>query len=189
MSFTIPGKLNIIEKNGRKGVFTVAELITDVGTFDLKNRILEQFQAGTYDGVFVITRIFTMSVTWKSGTWTKLCADLDWECLRILAQSEEPLPSPVAEIVAEATQEETAEVQAAAPEAPHPTHNQAAVQPGMEDALVSEMEMLEQLIQEGKQVKLDSTLDDRNLFRQLRDRLKEAGYRFNGADQSWYCQA
>jgi hypothetical protein len=41
MSITIAGKLTVIERNGRNGTFTVSELITEIGTFKLKNRVLD----------------------------------------------------------------------------------------------------------------------------------------------------
>ena len=43
MSISIPGTLNVIERQGRKGAFMVAELQTEIGSFDLKHRVLEQF--------------------------------------------------------------------------------------------------------------------------------------------------
>ena len=77
MSISIPGNLNVLERHGRNGAFMVAELQTEIGVFDVKHRVLEQFSEGSYDGVFIITRIFNQAVTWKNGTWTKLCAELD----------------------------------------------------------------------------------------------------------------
>lgn len=180
MSVSIPGTLNIVEKNGRNGVFMVAELVTEIGTFDLKHRILEQFSAGTYDGVFTIVRVFNLGVNWKGGTWTKLCAELDWEDLRVLAQSEETLPSTamaVAEMIVDETHDEPA---------PEITP-QAAVQPVFYDEdLVSDMDQLQQRISDGEPVKLDASMEDRAAFRQLRDELKAAGYRFDGKSQSWF---
>lgn len=191
MSFSIPATLNVIERAGRKGAFMVAELITDIGTFDLKHRVLEQFQEGSYQGVFIITRVYTQSVTWKNGTWTKLCADLDWEALRIMAQSEEAIPSTglaVAEMVAE----ETASVEAETP-APVSQPAAASVQTAPaaigDDDLISDIDTLQLRISLSEPVKLDATMEDRTLFRQLRDELKTHGYRFNAVDQSWILAA
>ena len=108
MSISIPGTLNVIERQGRKGAFMVAELQTEIGSFDLKHRVLEQFSEGAYEGIFIITRIFNQAVSWKNGTWTKLCADLDWEALRIMAQSDEVGTSDslaMAQIMAEAEED------------------------------------------------------------------------------------
>ncbi len=38
MSISIPGTLNVIERQGRKGAFMVAELQTEIGSFDLKHQ-------------------------------------------------------------------------------------------------------------------------------------------------------
>lgn len=186
MSYSIPATLNVIERTGRKGAFMVAELITDIGTFDLKHRVLEQFQEGSYHGVFIITRVYTQSVTWKNGTWTKLCADLDWEALRIMAQSEEAIPSTglaVAEMVAE----ETASIEAESPTpVSQPTAPVQVVSATVgDDDLISDMDTLKLRISLSEPVKLDATMEDRTLFRKLRDELKTQGYRFNAFDQSW----
>lgn len=41
MSISIPGTLNVVERSGRNGIFMVAELQTEIGSFDLKHRVLE----------------------------------------------------------------------------------------------------------------------------------------------------
>ncbi|ATD64974.1 DUF3275 family protein [Neisseria weixii] len=180
MSVSIPATLNVVEKTGRNGVFMAAELITDIGTFDLKHRVLEQFSQGTYRGMFTIIRIFNQSVSWKNGTWTKLCAELDWEALRILAQSDETVPSTamaVAEMVAE-EEAETVTAQITPPQADAPALFD-------EDDLVADMAQLQLKVSRAEPVKLDATMEDRNAFRQLRDELKAHGYRFDGRTQSW----
>ena len=89
MSFSLSGTLNVIERNGRNGPFTVAELNTDVGVFKIKHRVLEQFDQGAYSGVFIVTRIYNQSNFSKGQIWVSLCADLDWDALQIMAQSEQ----------------------------------------------------------------------------------------------------
>lgn len=187
MSFSIPATLNVIERTGRNGAFMVAELITDIGTFDLKHRVLEQFQEGNYQGVFIITRVYTQSVTWKNGTWTKLCADLDWEALRIMAQSEEAIPS-TGLTVAQMVEEETTSAEVVTP-APvvqvQATPVQTALLDMNDENLIADLASLQLKMAHSEPVKLDATMEDRTLFRQLRDELKSNGYRFNALDQSW----
>lgn len=183
MSVTLPATLNVIEKTGRNGVFMAAELITDIGTFDLKHRVLEQFSQGTYSGVFTILRIYNQSVSWKNGTWTKLCAELDWEALRIMAQSEETVPSSamaVAEMVAE---EEAVTTQAAVPAEAVPASAPSIVS---DEDLVSDMAQLQRKLDASESVKLDASMEDRQAFRELRDKLKAHDYRFDGSNQSWH---
>ena len=186
MSISIPGTLNVIERQGRKGAFMVAELQTEIGSFDLKHRVLEQFSEGAYEGIFIITRIFNQAVSWKNGTWTKLCADLDWEALRIMAQSDEVGTSDslaMAQIMAEAEAEEEPK-QETAPAAVVPPRQ---VEAQADDAAVYDLDTLTVLIMDGvPRIRLDATLEDRRLFTELRNALKNAGYRFEGKTQSWY---
>ena len=186
MSISIPGTLNVIERQGRKGAFMVAELQTEIGSFDLKHRVLEQFSEGAYEGIFIITRIFNQAVSWKNGTWTKLCADLDWEALRIMAQSDEVGTSDslaMAQIMAEAEAEEEPK-QETAPAAVVPPRQ---VEAQADDAAVYDLDTLSRLIMDGTpRIRLDATLEDRRLFTELRNALKNAGYRFDGKTQSWY---
>ena len=186
MSISIPGTLNVIERQGRKGAFMVAELQTEIGSFDLKHRVLEQFSEGAYEGIFIITRIFNQAVTWRNGTWTKLCADLDWEALRIMAQSDEVGTSDslaMAQIMAEAEAEEEPK-QETAPAAVVPPRQ---VEAQADDAAVYDLDTLTVLIMDGvPRIRLDATLEDRRLFTELRNALKNAGYRFDGKTQSWH---
>ena len=186
MSISIPGTLNVIERQGRKGAFMVAELQTEIGSFDLKHRVLEQFSEGAYEGIFIITRIFNQAVSWTNGTWTKLCADLDWEALRIMAQSDEVGTSDslaMAQIMAEAEAEEEPK-QETAPAAVVPPRQ---VEAQADDAAVYDLDTLTVLIMDGvPRIRLDATLEDRRLFTELRNALKSAGYRFDGKTQSWY---
>ena len=186
MSISIPGTLNVIERQGRKGAFMVAELQTEIGSFDLKHRVLEQFSEGAYEGIFIINRIFNQAVSWKNGTWTKLCADLDWEALRIMAQSDEVGTSDslaMAQIMAEAEAEEEPK-QETAPAAVVPPRQ---VEAQADDAAVYDLDTLTVLIMDGvPRIRLDATLEDRRLFTELRNALKNAGYRFDGKTQSWY---
>ena len=92
MSFSLPGTLNVIERNGRNGPFTVAELNTDVGVFKIKHRVLEQFDQGAYSGVFIVTRIYNQSNFSKGQIWVSLCADLDWP--KSLAKTKKPTRRP-----------------------------------------------------------------------------------------------
>ncbi len=186
MSISIPGTLNVVERSGRNGIFMVAELQTEIGSFDLKHRVLEQFSEGAYEGIFIITRIFNQAVTWRNGTWTKLCADLDWEALRIMAQSDEVGTSDslaMAQIMAEAEAEEEPK-QETAPAAVVPPRQ---VEAQADDAAVYDLDTLTALIMDGvPRIRLDATLEDRRLFTELRNALKNAGYRFDGKTQSWY---
>ena len=157
--------------------------------FDLKHRVLEQFSEGSYEGIFIITRVFNQAVTWKNGTWTKLCADLDWEALKILAQSDDVGGSDslaVAQLVAEAQDDAVHHHEPAAKQDSSAEANPSSKSSNNDEA-VYDREVLSQLVMSGtKYIKLDATMEDRDLFREFREVLRNAGYRFDGRSQSWF---
>lgn len=192
MSIAILGKLTVIERNGRNGVFTVGELQTSIGAFQIKHRVLDQFPEGSYDGMFYLTRIYNQSNFAKGRIWVSLYADLDWEALQIMAQNQEHEVSESLNIAAE--QEEhlppPSQAEAAVAETvtlPEAASGDDATGTGSEDGLIDSMEQLEQVLAANpSSIHLDASIDDRNLFRQLRLRVKEAGYtHFHAQTQSW----
>lgn len=199
MSITIAGKLTVIERNGRNGTFTVGELITEIGTFKLKNRVLDQFPEGSYEGVFYITRIYNQSNFSKGQVWVSLYADLDWEALQILAQNHQEIDVPAsleASAIIEADAESTtnnshvANPQVDLPLSPvssEPTHSiEQSEFTDSDDGLIDSMEKLQKSLENNAtSIKIDASLDDRNLFRQLRESIKAQGYQFQATTQSW----
>lgn len=179
MSLSVAGSLTVIERSGKHGVFSVGELATEVGTFKIKNRVLEEFTEGSYSGVFLITRIFNQSNASQSGqVWVSLCADLDWAALKIMAQSDEAEVSEMLNISSMMDQVDDSE---------QPNTTEAIPEQKLVDDLIGDLETLQQQIDAGcHSMKLDATLEDRDLFRLLRDTLKKQGYRFDPASQSWY---
>ncbi|WP_416192351.1 DUF3275 family protein [Neisseria sp. CCUG12390] len=191
MSIAIPGKLTVIERNGRNGVFTVGELQTSIGAFQIKHRVLDQFPEGSYDGMFYLTRIYNQSNFAKGRIWVSLYADLDWEALQIMAQNQEHEISESLHIAAEQEEHLPTPNQAEAPAVEPVTVSEAVSGDNgfgsEEDGLIDSMERLEQVLATNpSSIHLDASIDDRNLFRQLRLRVKEAGYTyFHAQTQSW----
>ena len=176
MSINIAGSLQVIVRSGRNGDFTVGELSTEIGKFRIKNPVLDEFEAGSYEGVFLITRIFNITnVTTTGQVWVSLCADLDWEALKIMNQSE-TVESETLETVAMI--EEVVETQ------PEPVSEQETTH---DDDLISDLDALQALLEaNADEIKLDSTLTDRDLFRQLREAIKATEkYRFMANGQKW----
>ena len=123
MSIAIPGKLTVIERNGSRGIFTVGELQTQIGAFQIKHRVLDQFPEGSYDGLFYLTRVYNQSNFAKGRIWVSLYADLDWEQLQIMAQNHVAEVSEslqMAGIAAEQEEETPPPVKPAAPAASVP---------------------------------------------------------------------
>lgn len=176
MSINIAGSLQVIVRSGRNGDFTVGELSTEIGKFRIKNPVLDEFEAGSYEGVFLITRIFNITnVTTTGQVWVSLCADLDWEALKIMNQSEQ-VESETLETVAMI--EEVVETQ------PEPVAQQETTH---DDDLISDPDALQALLDaNADEIKLDSTLTDRDLFRKLRETIKATeNYRFMANGQKW----
>ena len=200
MSIAIPGKLTVIERNGSRGIFTVGELQTQIGAFQIKHRVLDQFPEGSYDGMFYLTRVCNQSDFAKGRIWVSLYADLDWEQLQIMAQNQVAEVSEslqMAGIAAEQEEEELLPVRpAASATAPAPAETAEsvcvsdapdAVPMQKEDDLADSMERLEgMLAAEMPVIRLDPSMDDRNLFRQMREAVKQQGYRFHAPTQSWH---
>ena len=177
MSINIAGSLQVIVRSGRNGDFTVGELSTEIGKFRIKNPVLDEFEAGSYEGVFLITRIFNITnVTTTGQVWVSLCADLDWEALKIMNQSE-TVESETLETVAMI--EEVVETQ------PEPENSEQETT--HDDDLISDLDALQALLDaNADEIKLDSTLTDRDLFRQLREAIKATEkYRFMANGQKW----
>lgn len=191
MSIAIPGKLTVIERNGRNGVFTVGELQTSIGAFQIKHRVLDQFPEGSYDGMFYLTRIYNQSNFAKGRIWVSLYADLDWEALQIMAQNQEHEISESLHIAVEQEEHLPTPNQAETPAVEPVTVSEAVSgdngSGSEEDGLIDSMERLEQVLATNpSSIHLDASIDDRNLFRQLRLRVKEAGYTyFHAQTQSW----
>ncbi|HDP0319698.1 TPA: DUF3275 family protein, partial [Salmonella enterica subsp. enterica serovar Concord] len=75
--FIINGKLVIKTINGRNGAFNVGLLETSIGSFSVKDRELEQYTAGVYQGQFVIGRIFMHAWSYGANSGTEIRARLD----------------------------------------------------------------------------------------------------------------
>lgn len=54
---TIPGTLTIVTLDGRFGPFNTAKLTISIGEFVVKDKELDQYKSGKYQGQFVIDKI------------------------------------------------------------------------------------------------------------------------------------
>lgn len=73
----VTGKLVVRTINGRNGAFNVGLLETAIGSFSVKDRELEQYSAGTYEGQFVIGRIFMHSWSYGANSGSEIRVRLD----------------------------------------------------------------------------------------------------------------
>lgn len=175
MSVQLHGTLNIKAVNGRSGSFCVGELMTDIGSFKIKDAILDQYQPGDYEGNFIVDEIFPSSYTWRGKVWVEVRARLS-----AIHVDAEPV-TPDTEALPESAEPDPADEQ---------HHPEASSAPSSEstpaakpDGALFDAEM-QAMIDAGQPVKLDPTVD-RNHFREQRDALKALGYRFDSKGQLW----
>jgi hypothetical protein len=179
---TLNGTLRVRSIYGRNGRFNVADLVTEIGEFKVKDAFLDQFEEGAYDGAFQIGRIFAASYT-NGGRITietrahvlgvRLHNDQVGQLPTEVVEPDpieeaQPNPEPVAGITAQADTAEAID--------PAPT----AVEHEEEDP---DKLLFGHIYPLGGTVALDPTVD-RARFRRQRDRLKELGYRFEPLQQS-----
>lgn len=203
----IPGTLEVKTIRGGNGDFNVGELQTAIGEFKIKDKILEQFQSGSYPGEFLISKIYPHSYTW----YGKITIEIRAMLADVMLDSDDPGDS---ETATQATEPDPADEErsspsiatqseAAAPkvlseeEAPPPPAASAplaaAEQPTASSVPFEDSELLEvfgaeltELIKARQPVKLDPSVD-RALFRSQRDWLgKRLNYSFRAASQTWH---
>ena len=86
----ISGILNVKTIKGSRGAFSVGELTSPVGSFKVKDQILDQFSEGSYEGEFLVAHIYPASYVHYGKVITEIRAKL---AEIILPQGEEkPLP-------------------------------------------------------------------------------------------------
>lgn len=186
------GTLVVEEINGRRGPFCVGMLQTSIGDFKVTDKELDQFAPGRYAGEFLIEELRTKTVPWRKGTFTYIQALIAEGGFLIDEEDQvhggdEPVQSEPDPLDVEDTTG-----QAAAPAAPatEPSRRKPAEHPkpqapaAGDDQGIFGIELYPLFAQRQSPIALDATVD-RQLFRQQRERLKEAGYRFISTAQHW----
>lgn len=187
---TVPGTLFIRILHGRNGTFSVGRLVTDIGTFAVKDALLDPYGAGKYSGVFDIVRIHPAAYACQGQTVVEARARLAGMALAaidslpdnrpqdIATAPAEPGPSPPGE-EAPAQEDPPAPAPAAAPDAQGP-----GAPPAESAGDCGDSRLFGPLWPLADTVKLDTTVE-RTLLRRQRDRLKALGYRFDAKSQTW----
>lgn len=203
----ISGILNVKSIKGSRGAFSVGELSTPVGNFKVKDQILDQFSEGSYEGEFLVSQIFPASYVHYGKVITEVRARLaeiflpNGEEKPLPEQSVPPEPDPVEEIQSSTSATTAAVVDVAIvtsttgaiSDTPADQQHDLPGAAGSDNAeaapdLVLFGTELYGAVAKQEAVKLDPTVD-RLKFREQRDRLKELGYRFDAARQSWGFEA
>jgi hypothetical protein len=203
MAIRVRGTMTIERKNSRRGDFNIGDLCTEIGVFEVKDSLIEEFEPGEYTGDFIIQWIEPDSFAWRGKVFVKNRATL---AEILIDHAEEggtpPAPPPEPDPI-----DNSGAAPASAPPAPSLPEHPGAVpgrhaQPGTEapvgqpaqasadptskaspDQELFGDELFEQL-RILSMIKLDPSVD-RQKFRAQRDRLKELGYSFDAKAQTW----
>lgn len=195
MPISLKGTLLVKKiKHSRNGPFCVADLITEIAEFKVKDQLLDQFEEGEYKGDFVVAEIFMSQYIDSYGrAVTEMRArlqDLQIENHRATPKAravQEREPDPA---------DERPPVRAPRAEGAKPAINKLKPGPGSGAASRSagptaadhELfgdEIFEQLNARADQVKLDKTISDRMRFRRQAERMGQLGYEFDAKTQTY----
>jgi Protein of unknown function (DUF3275) len=208
--YLLKGSLVVTEKSGRNGPFCVGKLATSIGEFVIKDSALDQFKPGTYDGSFLVTKIFQQGYFWRNSYTLELRASIspdgymiddeeaeqdgqaapgDFDPLDESALSTQqsviaqPAPAPV-----ETLQKKDTDSKPSHLGSEPPAVDVSNAEPARSEAtgLVSlfGIELASLLEIKAGSITLDPTVD-REQFRKQRDHLKSVGYRFQSKTQTW----
>jgi hypothetical protein len=183
---SVSGCLAIKIINGRHGAFRVGNLQTEIGEFAVKDKILDQYDEGSYEGLFDISKIFSSTYSTGSRLVVEVRAVLENIALANAGTIEpdqfDPLEQdPLDEEQDDADDDVPAETEVTA-------ESDERLQRDDEQQNESEKSEDEKLfgllwpLQDS--FKLDPTVD-RVVFRLQRERLKAIGYRFVAVGQYW----
>ena len=198
MSISVRGTLVVQRKRGRKGEFNVGDLSTEIGEFEVKDALIEEYEPGRYAGEFVIRWIEPDSFSWRGKVFVKNRASLDAIYIDEADESEgaatpalppEPDPAdlpPATDGDAHDANKRPASTSAKPPRSAPAASAGTLTSGADEDPALFGAELFE-LLASRQPMKLDPTID-RVQFRQQRDRLKALGYAFNVKNQTWSCE-
>ncbi|EBX8629371.1 DUF3275 family protein [Salmonella enterica subsp. enterica] len=187
----VNGKLVVRTINGRNGAFNVGLLETAIGSFSVKDRELEQYSAGTYEGQFVIGKVFMHSWSYGANSGSEIRVRLDAMNIAsnnaLTPDDERKLLPPVNDPLEEEIP--------AIPETKHPTPAKAENAPKTKSTKRPQFTVPTPAEQEsddqtlfgtlwplGDIVKLDATAP-RQTLRQQKARLSQLGYDFIAQEQ------
>lgn len=192
---SLVGKLVIKTIHGRNGDFNVGLLETPIGSFSVKDRELEQYNAGTYDGQFVIGRIFMHSWSYGANSGSEIRVRLDAMSIAshdmLTPDDERKLQPPVNDPLDEETVDTPLSQPAEAPvkkvrsapvAADIDTKRPQFTVPSPSEQEADDQTLFDTLWPLADVVKLDATAP-RQILRQQKARLTQLGYDFSAQEQ------
>lgn len=172
---SIPGELVITTRTGKYGNFNVATLLTSIGEFSLKdNKLLDQYEAGKYEGSFVIKQIRASSYSYGNRVVIECCAYIDE--MELVTSSK-------------LSERDSEKMQVTEDPVCHTTVSEVqkvciSQETKVTEELLNDAELFGILWPLTDKVKLDSTVD-RLKIRAQKQRLTELGYIFDYKSQLW----
>ena len=171
--YKFKGTLVVRKIFGKYGEFAIGSIQTPIGEFSVKQSELDEYEEGTYEGQFVISRIQTVS----GGFGTNKLI-LESRATLDTIHIDEIDEAPVA-IVTEADPiTEDANIDFEQVEASTKSNTNEDLH-----NLFNEREIA--TIEQGEKVTLDPT-NDRGILRQQQNYLKSNGWKFNMQEQAWH---
>jgi hypothetical protein len=186
----IDGHLTVEAIKGKRGDFHVGRLATSIGEFKVEDAALEQFEVGVYQGRFVLEKIFIKNVPWRGGLFTNLMVKIAQDGFIISDETADTgvgthVPTPVQAEPDPADDRPALDSSPAAePTPPGSLPAEDASSSSSDDEKLFGIEIHQRFSARQSPIQLDNTID-RIQFRAQRTRLKEVGYRFDAASQSW----
>ncbi len=194
MTIRIEGKIAVKSVAGRNGNFSVGDLTTGIGDFKVVDAILDQFEPGTYEGIFLVEQIYPHSWAWRGKVMIEVRAKLADIILSthsevVVPAAEAPEPDPIVEQQSAVRMPPIVRLPTVFVTPDGEVLNQSESQSEQIDDLASKLfgadpETLATVLSGGQPITLDPTID-RELFRQQRDYLKANGYKFDPIAQIW----
>lgn len=188
---SLAGNLAIKIISGRNGNFRVGVLQTDIGNFSVKDKMLDQYEEGSYQGLFTISKIcIPVPYTTGSRLVVEMRATLDNIALEGVGviepeQYQSLEQDPLDEEKAKGDTPVKTDQGAQGSNSHEALSNQEEEQEDQSETEKSDDEILFGLLWPLQDsFKIDPTVD-RELFRQQRERLKKLGYTFKPIGQYW----
>lgn len=176
----LSGTLTLRIINGRNGAFRVGRLLTTIGEFAVKDAVLDQYEEGSYEGEFGVTKIYP---TYYSAAG-RLVVEVRAELSSIALIKIDPLGQQETILEQDPLEEERNSAPKAEPMRKPKTRSPAPKAATETTEASDDAGLFGLLWPLTEQVKLDPTVD-RSVFRQQRDRLKALGYTFQPVGQLW----
>lgn len=185
---SIPGELLISSLKGKYGTFNVAKLLTSIGEFVVKDKIIDQYEEGKYKGTFIVKLIKPYCYMYGMRSVFENRAYLDSMELesntQLSAEDSSPL-SHEADPIDELSEldndtKSTKQTNAKDDITPFGMTKQKLQQQSVNT--IDDETLFATLWPLGNEVKLDTTVD-RLTLRKQNERLRDIGYIFNYKSQ------